>query len=933
MGMRMKISAAPGRDPALVAGYFSVMRQFLRTQQRVMSAWIGHADGTPVPGRVATPPAVFPGTPADPVPPRARAPLAPAPAQVAGRVGDAAIARVMHAPARSVMRAHAEPVPANAARSLNSGRFVMTTDRLGVAAALAADLRARGIDVVVIEQDTLASEDALLRRCETLRAEAPIGGVVHLAALGMPVLGDDASPRLWRNALQHNEKALFLLLRELAGKLVADAHVITASDLGGLYGRDGSSDGAMRLAGGGVGTLKSFRAEHETLRVKAVDLDPARDAAALAADLLGEMELEGGRQEVGYPAGRRTVFRTTAEAVATEPARETALTDLVVLATGGARGITAETLRELARPGNTLVLTGRSPLEDEPVGIAALGDAASLRDHFVAEVRAGRMTLSPREIQKRVTGVLAQREMRANIADLAAGGARVEYVAVDVTDEGGVRALIEDVTRRYGPVSGVVHGAGIIEDKLLADKASDSWSRVVETKVIGLLLLQKYLDPQALKFFTVFSSVAGRYGNSGQSDYACANELMNRLCVALQARWGERVAVGALCWGPWGATQFGAGMVTAETEAKFARIGVKLVSAELGRKLFREELARAAGTPVEIVCGEAAWDTREAELGAIRATATAPMPEAQPEGGEPLLGGATPEAQPTGERIVQVDLDRARHLYLDEHMLDGKQVLPAAAALEMMAEAGRLLWPGWQMAEVREHKLMKGVEMDSQPRRLRILIQPPPYGSSEGFEVTAQLQSELAPGKMLTHYRAVLRLARDLPDAVPAERVRHAEKSLTVAKAYDEWLFHGPRFRVIEKIQGMSRNGAAASVRRSHPREWVSGRAAGADWLFDPALLDAAAQMAWLWSRAFRDEAALPARFGRVVCYRAQLPEHLHMEYARIESADPNLIRANVTFFDEQGEPVMAIEELDSIASAALNRFGGTAHAPKRAST
>ena len=836
--------------------------------------------------------------------------------------------KAIAAPARSVIRAHAEPVPANAMRRINGGRFVLTIDRSGVVEELAAALRERGNDIVLIEQDVLQSEEALIQRCQALRNEARIAGVVHLAALGLPSLSAEGSPSEWRQALRHNEKALFLLLRELSPHLVDDAHVVAASDLGGNFGRDENTGGALRLVAGCTGTLKSFRKERETLRVKAVDLDPSRTAASLASDLLAEIELEGGRQEIGYPAGQRTVFRTVAEPVVADSRFEAALTNTVVLATGGARGITAETLRSLARPGNTLILTSRSPLENEPAEIAALADATSLRDYFVAEVRAGRAKWNPKEIGKRVGNLLAQREMRANIADLAAGGAKVEYVAVDVTDEQGVQALVQDITQRHGPISGVVHGAGIIEDKLLADKAGDSWSRVVETKIIGLLLLQKYLDPQALKFFIAFSSVAGRYGNSGQSDYACANELMNRLCVALQSRWGEHVAVSALCWGPWGATKFGAGMVTAETEAKFARVGVKLVSAELGRKLFREELTRKAGTPVEVVCGEAAWDTREAELGAIRLQEGVEPPETPVHAAdsEPLLGAAAAQAQPTGERIVTIDVGRAQHLYLDEHMLDGKQVLPAAAALEMLAEAGRMLWPGWQVVEVREHKLMKGVEMDSKPRQLRILILPPPYGSSEGFEVTAQLQSEFAPGKMVTHYRAVLRLAQELPEAVPAERTRHVEKTLTVAKAYDEWLFHGPRFRVIEKIEGLSRNGAGARVRASHPQQWLHGCAADATWVFDPALLDAAAQMAWLWSRAFRDEAALPARFGRVLRYRARCPERMHMEYERIETADPSLIRANVTFFDEQGEPVMAIEELDSIASAALNRFGGTAN-------
>ncbi|MBS0432150.1 MAG: SDR family NAD(P)-dependent oxidoreductase [Proteobacteria bacterium] len=827
---------------------------------------------------------------------------------------------------RAVMRAHDEPVPGNAVRRIASGRFVVTTDRSGVAVKLAALLRARGIDVVEIGQSVLASEDLLVSRCESLRTETPVAGLIHLAALGMPPLAGDESPAAWRQALQDNEKALFLLLRELSGSLVEGAHVVAASDLGGLFGREGSSDGVLRLVAGCVGTLKSIRKENETLRVKAVDLDPSRDPSAQAGDLLAEIELDGGRQEVGYPAGRRTVFRSEAEQVVADRAREAGLHDLVVLATGGARGITAETLRGLARPGNKLILTGRSTLEAESSGTAELVDAKALRDHFVAEVRAGRLKLNPREIQKRVSDVLAQREMHANIADLSAGGATVEYIAADVNNEESVHKLLQDIAQRHGPVSGVVHGAGIIEDKLLADKTGDSWSRVVETKIMGLLLLQKHLDPSALKFFIVFSSVAGRYGNSGQSDYACANELMNRLCVALQARWGERVAVSALCWGPWGATKFGAGMVTAETEAKFASFGVKLVTAELGRKLFREELTREAGTPVEVVCGEAAWDTREEELGAIRVDGAAvTVPASDAAATEPLLGATTPQAQPTGERIVPVDLDRARHLYLDEHMLDGKQVLPAAAALEMMAEAGRLLWPGWRVVEVREHKLMKGVELESKPRMLRVFVQPPPYGSSEGFEVTAQLQSELAPGRMMTHYRAVLRLAQDLPESVPMEKGRHREQSLSVAKAYDEWLFHGPRFRVIEKIEGLSRGGAGARVRVSHPSQWMADGVVATQWAFDPALLDAAAQMAWLWSRAFREEAALPARFGRVTRHREQFPTHLHMEYERVETEDPNLIRGNVTFLDDEGNPVMTIEELDSIASAALNRFGGTA--------
>ena len=580
-----------------------------------------------------------------------------------------------------------------------------------------------------------------------------MAGIVHLAALDAAAPAAAGGPAEWRAAIQAVDKSLFLLLREFSAALAEDAHVLAATSLGGRFGRQ-SAAGALALQGGAVGLLKSLREERPSLRVKAVDTDSSQSAEAIADALMAELELDGGRQEVGYPAGQRTVFCSVATPVSIDATRQAALHGTVVLATGGARGITAEVLRELARPGNTLVLTGRSALPpSEPVELAGLKSADALRQHFIAQVRSGASTLKPGDIQRQVQQLIGLREMRANIADFSGAGAAVEYHAIDVTDEAAMSSLLEGLYQRHGRVDGVVHGAGVIEDKRLADKASDSWSRVVDTKVIGLLLLAKYLRPESLRFLSVFSSVAGRYGNSGQSDYATANELMNRICAQLQSRWGESVNVHALCWGPWGATKFGAGMVTSDTEAKFAEKGVTLVSAQEGRRRFVEELAHAAGGPVEVVCGAGPWEMHEAGIGTIRMQAAAP--EGPPIG--PLLGSATVSTRPMGDQVVALRLD-GRHLYLQEHAIDGTPVLPAAAALELLAEAATALWPGWKVVEVRDFKLMKGVDLKEPTRQLQIVISPPPYGSSEGFEVNASLQTDLGQGRALTHYRAVVRL-------------------------------------------------------------------------------------------------------------------------------------------------------------------------------
>jgi hypothetical protein len=149
-----------------------------------------------------------------------------------------------------------------------------------------------------------------------------------------------------------------------------------------------------------------------------------------------ELELVGGARK----SATRTAFGPCSARWPRRPrrgglARAAKLDALVVLATGGARGITAETLRELAQSGNVLILTGRSPLVAEPEALAACADADKVRQHFIAQVRSGAAKLTPADIQRKTAAVMAGREMRANIDDFRGRSATVEYHVVDVLDE------------------------------------------------------------------------------------------------------------------------------------------------------------------------------------------------------------------------------------------------------------------------------------------------------------------------------------------------------------------------------------------------------------------------------------------------------------------------------------------------------------------
>jgi len=820
-------------------------------------------------------------------------------------------------PFRHVIQSVASAIDSRAKQSLNSGHYVLTEDEKGVAKILAKRLESKGSSVTIIPKGLLTDEVALEQFCASLKTEVPeIVGCIHLAQLGTETGLEKLSADQFKVVLNATEKSYFLILKYLQSALFEAAHIVAASGLGGLYGRDGGANG-LSLQAGFVGFLKSLYEEQPRLRVKALDLDLRQSNDDLCDQLLGEMAVVGGRQEVGYPNGLRTIFKT----VAADPTEEELLTfdKPVVLATGGVRGITAEVLRKLAQPGSTLLLTGRSALPAvETAEVMALKTEAELRQYFIAQVRDGKLSLTPAEMQKKVQGVIAAREMRSNIQDFKQNGAKVEYFAVDVTDETAMKGLLATIYDKFGKIDGVVHGAGIIEDKLLKDKTSESWSRVVETKVLGLFNLQKYLQPESLKFLTVFSSVAGRYGNSGQIDYSTANELLNRMCCQLNQLWGSKVSISSLCWGPWGATKFGAGMVTAETEAKFAEKGVSLVTAESGSEFFRVQVSMPASNNIEVVGGVGPWEKHEAEIGAFELV----VPESKDNLGA-LLESAHSQATQKGEQIVEFSLSE-NHAYLREHCIDDIPVLPAAAALEMMSEAATALWEGWHVVEARDSRLLKGLQLEDINQQLLIVINPPPYGNSDGFDVVATLQSKAEKGPNRIHYRATLRLEQEIPQGFEYEPQVHNQKQLTTKQAYNEWLFHGPCFQVIKSIEGMSEKGASAEVHTTNPHQWMQ-QATNNAWVFDPAMTDAAAQMALLWARAFNDQSALPARFGRVAKYQAELPSRLTMHFELNEAAEQHLVHANVYFVNEDNQVVLLVEDLECISSPELNRLGGTA--------
>src|SRR5204862_168661 len=156
-----------------------------------------------------------------------------------------------------------------------------------------------------------------------------------------------------------------------------------------------------------------------------------------------------------------------------------------------------------------------------------------------------------------------------------------------------VRAVLAEVARALGPVRGLVHGAGVLADRLIEDKTEEQFRQVYGTKVTGLQNMLAAL-PADLKVLALFSSSTGRFGRAGQVDYAVANEVLNKTAQQqAAARPGCRVV--SVNWGPWDG-----GMVTPALKRVFAAEGVGVIPLRAGADYFARELQQAGG-PVEVV--------------------------------------------------------------------------------------------------------------------------------------------------------------------------------------------------------------------------------------------------------------------------------------------------------------------------------------------
>jgi hypothetical protein len=436
-------------------------------------------------------------------------------------------------------------------------------------------------------------------------------------------------------------------------------------------------------------------------------------------------------------------------------------------------------------------------------------------------------------------------------------GGTAHYHEVDLTDAEAVGRVMDEVRAAGGKVDVLLHAAGLEISHALADKPPREFDLVFDVKSDGAFNLLHGAGDMPIGAMVSFSSVAGRFGNSGQTDYSAANDLLCKVTSGMR-RIRPATRALALDWTAWG----GIGMATRGSIPKVMEMaGIEMLLPEAGVAWVRRELTSGDGSGEVLVAG--ALGVLGAEYDETGGLEVDRLPTA---GAGPMVAPPTGAVATAGIHtglVVRSTLDPTRQPFLNDHRIDGTAVLPGVMGIEAFAELAGLLVPGWHVAAVENVDFLAPVKFyRDAPRTLTLRAVIRPDGSDLiadcALEAERTLPGAQAP-QVTTHFTASVRLTATEPEPEQAEPVAEAERAVRPDQVYRLY-FHGPAYQVVSAAWSHD-GGDAAQLADDLP---VNHYPAELPTAVQPRLVELCFQTAGLWEAARHGRLALPRHVDSV---------------------------------------------------------------------
>ncbi|MCH2193536.1 SDR family NAD(P)-dependent oxidoreductase [Kordia sp.] len=180
---------------------------------------------------------------------------------------------------------------------------------------------------------------------------------------------------------------------------------------------------------------------------------------------------------------------------------------------------------------------------------------------------------------------------QARLDALNAYQAKVIYQQADVTNYESVEKLIKTTKKEFSEINGIIHSAGVSKDNFTLKKSLTEAQQVINPKVLGAIHLDNASKEEKLDLFVLFSSIAGVFGNYGQSDYAFANHFLDAFAnhrnqqTSNNVRYGKTLSIN---WPFW--EEGGFSLSESDIAQGKEHIGIHPISTKVGLEYFEEFL-------------------------------------------------------------------------------------------------------------------------------------------------------------------------------------------------------------------------------------------------------------------------------------------------------------------------------------------------------
>ncbi len=707
--------------------------------------------------------------------------------------------------------------------------------------------------------------------CSNIQKEyGRISGVVHLAGLKKEPEMSSVNLSRWNAEVNRRIKSLFVIAQALQKNLEAQGFLLSATAMGGSMGID-SFTAFTPISGGISGLTKSLGKEMTGVRVKVCDFSGKTTVPSMADAILQEILYGGNRTEICFPKGIRSTIQIVPSPISSGKNANLILNqESVFLISGGAQGITAAIAKDLAREFHPrMVLLGLVSIPDNIATLASFQEKEweDFKNQVHDALKQKNTRVTPVMLEKEMLRYTKAVQAYKNIQELESLGASVLYRSCDVTQEASVKELVADVVARYGKIDVIIHGAGIEESKTLENKKLEMFHLVFDVKANGCFNLLQAAQNAGLRSLILLSSVAGRFGNIGQTDYSAANDLLNKYAAWIRENLPGVKAL-SINWTGWA----GAGMATKENIKKiFDDAGITLIPLEQGASMVKREILYCQKESEIVVAGNLGFLDSQKQVVLHR-------PESDVEKIQeslvnkkeqfPFLKAISSYQENRYmeiKRELRVDYDK----YLKDHAVEGVPLFPGVMGLEAFAQAARLFCPGLDVVAMEEIHFNKALKIfKEKPVEMRIVLETLSE-SSEEKRLQARLESDFVSstgqklGETRTHFEGIV---------VMGQTYKAPKKPLSFPKEIPDMnrekiyqiLFHGPLFHVCENVYLDKNKGIMAKMNQSKEALFKD---ANPVWSIQPLQIELGFQAAGLYEYLNDKRFGLPYQVDKIHFY------------------------------------------------------------------